>query len=428
MSIQVRRVLLILLLLFMLVTCFVIAEECDESGMETGKDRALSDYSNLEVQSPCECRDKCDTDDKCKAWTYVKAGAWNPSNDLTKQWCWLKDKVSEQSDNENCISGVKITVKPLDRENKDKNTAPDNYEMVRTSNPPSISRIEGIFRKDKIAIIDPDIQFRIQGTGFNVDGMKCPTSSSNSVGLITYKEGEITLSPKKNEFIAEGVINSIPSCYPVKNGQSMECKSCDPGIIDVRIPPSVSDGKYLIWVYSDGKGNSNTLPVRIMHGTNAAPVIDSFSPKGWYGKPEYEGRLIVGPWREIRLIGYNFSKGTDNLIVLVPYVEGKDPKNPGDLSELPYLIKGCAYDPSGKLECTEKEYQEKYSLPAKLISDPSIQGEVLEFKIPENIPCDKYNLYVSTNSGGYSKPVLLEMYILIIGKYSETGDPMICGK
>jgi len=62
-----------------------------------------SDYDNIEmlIDSPELCQAKCTKDPKCKAFTYSKAGIWEPNGR-----CWLKHSVPPRTSSPGNISGV----------------------------------------------------------------------------------------------------------------------------------------------------------------------------------------------------------------------------------------------------------------------------------------------------------------------------------
>jgi hypothetical protein len=73
-------------------------------GLEFNTNRMGFDFGDMDLPKadPKACQAACDRDAKCVAWTYVKPGVQSE-----RAHCWLKDQVSEPSEDENCISGIK---------------------------------------------------------------------------------------------------------------------------------------------------------------------------------------------------------------------------------------------------------------------------------------------------------------------------------
>ncbi|MBI4889369.1 MAG: PAN domain-containing protein [Acidobacteria bacterium] len=86
-------------------TCCVSGVKAETAAnMERNTNRPGDDYRDLELENarPQLCQAACEKDRSCRAWTYVKPGI---QGDLAH--CWLKNRIPEPVEDENCISGVK---------------------------------------------------------------------------------------------------------------------------------------------------------------------------------------------------------------------------------------------------------------------------------------------------------------------------------
>ncbi len=72
---------------------------------EINKDRPGNDISSQNIgPNPSLCAQNCAAVGACRAWTYVKPGVQGPS-----ARCYLKNVVPAQTNDNCCVSGVKLS-------------------------------------------------------------------------------------------------------------------------------------------------------------------------------------------------------------------------------------------------------------------------------------------------------------------------------
>jgi hypothetical protein len=103
--------------------------------MEYNVNRNGSDYKDMELKSPDPkvCQAACANDPKCMAWTYVKPGVQGEA-----AHCWLKDGVPEPTEDENCISGLKVVVAAAGMEYNINRNGSDYKDMELKSPEPKV--------------------------------------------------------------------------------------------------------------------------------------------------------------------------------------------------------------------------------------------------------------------------------------------------
>ena len=90
-------------LLFGLIALGCIAASAPARA-QAGYDRPGGDYFSFTVRGgdPATCAARCEREGRCRAWSFSYPGATGPG-----AMCWLKNQVTQRTEDACCVSGVK---------------------------------------------------------------------------------------------------------------------------------------------------------------------------------------------------------------------------------------------------------------------------------------------------------------------------------
>jgi hypothetical protein len=201
--------------------------------------------------------------------------------------------------------------------------------LVRSTeaDPPALPVIKSILPADSKGMpqLQPDKTITILGTYFS------PTKGNNKIGVRTYVRGNPKIPPTRDDLKGE-----IKVTAATPDGKQLQ------GLV----PDNLQPGKYLLWVYVEGAGDSNAKVVTVIppevlvDRIIVPPVISDVQPKEPDGYPyATEGKKLI-------IQGQHFGTDPSKVLIGVRTFVADKPQIPPQPADLLAAIKVTSASPN----------------------------------------------------------------------------------